>query len=387
MQVQQKHIFFIASWLPSMHDVYEGDFIYRHAQAIALTHKVSAIYVIESEIAGNNEHKKVVRIDGNLSITIIYLNTKYKKFIGKNKYYKVIEQEYVACNKLQKIDIVHANIHWRAGYSAYRLFEKYKIPYIISEHSAYFNTDYYGQNSVANYSILKKYLVKKSMVNASFVLPVSAYLSQWILKFNPTIRTKIVSNVVADYFRNTENEKPIVKEKLFVFMHASMGWAEKNIGTIIDAAILLNAERKDFVLSLYIPFDKLHPRYNQLAFVTNYGNVSHAQMPEAFAKCDATILYSSMETQGCIVLESLAMGKPVIVGNAPVFAEMIEDAKNGYIATEINATALKNVMNKMIENYLTFERNKIAKKAIAMYGMQAICAQFSEVYDLVLRGK
>jgi glycosyltransferase involved in cell wall biosynthesis len=382
MQSTSYHIFFIASWLPSKHDAYEGDFILRHAQAISLYHQVSVAYIIESDVADNEEILTEEEHLGNLHIYRVYLHKKFTRFYAKQKYYEAMQTVFTKVNNIKKIDIIHANIHWRAGYSAYLLHKKYNIPYCISEHSAYFNTDYYQQNSIATYSTLKKYLVRKSLVHAAYCLPVSNYLATWMQKFDQRIRTIVVSNVVADYFAPQAISK---NEHQFVFMHASMAWAEKNVNVIVAAAKLLWQERKDFALHLYIPTtNEVSITAKALPFCKVFGNVPHQEMPAAIANCDATILLSDMETQGCIILESLAMGKPVIAGAAPVFPEMITHGYNGLIAKENTSIALKNLMCNMIDNYKNFTQFDIAKDAKEKYSMAMICQQFTNVYQKIL---
>jgi glycosyltransferase involved in cell wall biosynthesis len=381
MSQNSSHIFFIASWLPSKHDAYEGDFILRHAQAIALLHPVSVAFVIESEIAGDADLVMEEEYNNNLHIYRYYLHSKYKKIWNKKKYYQTIESIYQKVNAKKIIDIIHANIHWRAGYSAYLLHKKFNKPYVISEHSGYFNTVYYQQNSIATYGIIKKYLVRKVLVNATFCLPVSQYLANWMKKFDNCIRTKVISNVVdVEQFCFT---KPLPISP-FIFIHASMGWPEKNVDIIVEAVSLLEKERQDFEMYFYTPLEKKTNLQIDTNIIKYKGIIAHNEMQYAIQNSHANILYSTVETQGCIIIESLCCGRPMIVSNATVFSEMISNGENGLISKDTTADSLKMLMMQMMDNYEIFDKEQIAKNAIAKYGMQSIGDSFSKIYEEVL---
>jgi glycosyltransferase involved in cell wall biosynthesis len=381
MQHHRKNIFFIASWLPSKHDAYEGDFILRHAQAAALLHNVTLVYAIETNITENKNSITDIEHQSNLTIYRIYLHKRYNSFILKNKYYKTINQLFYSIHQKNPFQIIHANVHWRAGYSALQLSKKYKIPFVLSEHSAYFNTNYYSRISVNAYSFLKKIIVKNILRKAAMVLPVSNYLAYWIKKFEPATNTNAVSNVVDE---TQFCFMPPTKTEPFVFLHASMGWPEKNIDIMIDAVRILSLQQLNFELHLYTPITTVLKTaiqsYQLHAYIKLRGTIAHSEMPNAIKNSHATILYSSMETQGCILLESLCCGRPIIAGSAPVFTETVS-ATNGYKNSYNSPENLMQLMHSMITNYETFDQVQISKDAIAKYGMVAIAAAFDNVYQ------
>jgi glycosyltransferase involved in cell wall biosynthesis len=378
------HILYIASWLPNKYDKYEGDFILRHAQAISLLNKVSIAFVIETETTEDEvwEYEEAE----NLAIYRVYLNKKYTSIWSKQKYYTTVENIFLKVNNSkQKVDLIHAQVHWRDGYAAYKLHNKYKLPYIISEHSAYFNTAYYknNSNSVAKYNLIKKALAKKAISHAAYILPVSNYLAQWMQNFTLIKNIKVISNVVdTNYFYY--KEKP---NGIFTFMHASMLWPEKNTDKILEACKILNLKKVEFVLHLYAPENKEVDDYinthNLQNVIIKKGLVPHSAMPAAMQASHAHILFSSAETQGCVLIESLCCGTPVIAGKAAVFTEMINE-KNGIIINSTDANELANNMIYLMSIYNTFQLNKIAEDAANKYSNVSIAAAFTKIYYAVL---
>ncbi len=113
------HICILASWLPNKYDAYEGDFILRHAEAIATVHKVTVLFVIEYD-AVNNTSVESEDVNDNLKIIRVYLPAKYKSFFYKHKYYTTVNDFFENINKFNPVDIIHAQVHWRAGNAAYK---------------------------------------------------------------------------------------------------------------------------------------------------------------------------------------------------------------------------------------------------------------------------
>jgi glycosyltransferase involved in cell wall biosynthesis len=95
-------------------------------------------------------------------------------------------------------------------------------------------------------------------------------------------------------------------------------------------------------------------------------------------------LYSTSETQGVVILESLCCGKPNIVSNIPAFDTIIDD-KNGLVGNFESPTILSQCMENMILNYEQYDQEKIALDAASKYSMAQIAALFSAVYDNVLK--
>ncbi len=61
------------------------------------------------------------------------------------------------------------------------------------------------------------------------------------------------------------------------------------------------------------------------------GFVSDEDLPAYYAACDAFTLASKFETQGLVVLEAMASGKPVSAINYRALKEIVSDGQNGYL--------------------------------------------------------
>jgi len=61
------------------------------------------------------------------------------------------------------------------------------------------------------------------------------------------------------------------------------------------------------------------------------GFVPDEELSQYYAACDAFILASKFETQGLVVLEAMATGKPVACIDYRATAEIVNDGEDGYL--------------------------------------------------------
>ncbi len=66
--------------------------------------------------------------------------------------------------------------------------------------------------------------------------------------------------------------------------------------------------------------------------VTFTGFVPDRRLPEFYAACDVFALPSTFETQGMVLLEAMACGKPVVALDHGAIPEVVRNGENGYLA-------------------------------------------------------
>jgi glycosyltransferase involved in cell wall biosynthesis len=380
--IKKKNICFLASIFPNKLDAFEGDFVLRHAEAISLLHKVTVLFAIETDLVQEPQVEEE-QLFTQLRVIRIYLPIAYKKLLNKWRYYAVLKEKFMALHQEFPFDIIHANVHWRSGYLAYKIHKAFpKIPYVISEHLGYFNKDYYREEAVHYYPLVKRFISRKVLNQAAMVLPVSDYLGKWIKDFAPKAKLTTVSNAVnTEYFNYKDDKKANTK---FRFVHASMLSVEKNIYLILEAIKILGTSRSDFEFHFYTPKMKFIEDFiqenNFQEIVVQHGLVSHQQMPAIYNNADCNVLYSTLETQGCVVLESLCCGLPNICTYEGALDALITK-DNGLKGDAHNAQKLADLMRKLLDKEVILTPEKIAAQAQALYSYAAIAQQFNSVYE------
>ena len=215
------HILFLSGWYPSRVLPTNGDFVQRHAEAVATKHNVTLIHVITDENIKLSE--KTFHIINNVKTHIIYVpkttNSLYKFFVFIKTYNSAI-------NSIDNFDIVHLNITFPVGIIALNIKCFKKIPYIISEHSTKYQPE--NCNSIG---FFEKYVTFKIIKSASFICPVSNDLAEKMISFGFTGNYISVPNVV-----NTNTFKTLNEElNGFTITHVShLGDEHKNISGILN---------------------------------------------------------------------------------------------------------------------------------------------------------
>ena len=117
-------ILFLSSWFPNKLEPTNGNFVQRHAEAVAMKHDVEILHTI-----GDFDQKETYIFDdkvinGIRTLIIYYKNSKnpIQNFIRRMKAYKL------GFAKMQKPDLVHANVLHNNMLFAVYLKKKFKIP-------------------------------------------------------------------------------------------------------------------------------------------------------------------------------------------------------------------------------------------------------------------
>jgi glycosyltransferase involved in cell wall biosynthesis len=374
-----KSVFFIASILPHKGDAFAGDFILRHAQAIALKVNVTCVFICDTNDTYSTKTTDVEE-QGNLKIYRIYLPSKGTQWT----YYKNIFQLFTQLGGTNVFDLVHANIHWRAGLAAYFLKLRFGIKYVLTEHLGYFNEYIYKAESVAQYPWLKLQLTKRILKHASVCMPVSNYLANLMRIVHAGANCAIVPNVVDT---NLCRILPENKPEVFTFLHASGTQIyQKNILAMLEGLKLAIDKGCVFKLNLVMPnlpqvIEKIAAL--KLDTIVDYlPAVPYEKMPLLLNQSHAFLLYSIEETFSCVLAEAHCCGVPTI---APMQGGPLElcTEKNAVMCNPHDPNSLANAVESMINNYIKFDQNTIAAAAKARYNYDTIATQIIAVYDTV----
>lgn len=372
-------ILFLSSWFPNKLEPTNGNFVQRHAEAVALQHEVEILHTI----GDFNQTETFVFddevINGIRTLIVYYKNSKkpIQNFLRRMKAYKM------GFAKMQKPDLVHANVLHNNMLFAVYLKRKFKIPFVVSEHWTALQHQNLGKTS----GIIKR-IAKFIAKNALYILPVSENLLESLRSLGIKTPMKVISNVV-----NTEvfdikinDENPTVK-----FLHISSLIPRKRPDKIIEAIYKL--KQNHYNVSLEIGGDgdtetlkNIVKKLNAENYISVFDEISYAEVAEKMQNSDCFILFSDNETQGCVILESYACGKPVIataVGGVPEFVK----PGFGILIEKANQTQLYEAMKSFADQKMKFEKPEILRQYVLdNFSKESICRQFTAIYKQVLNG-
>lgn len=383
------HILIIPSWYPRYKGDIGGSFF--REQAIALKESGLQVGIIFPQLRSLKEWKSI--FTGNHSIEISndngiptyrshgmawfpklpYLTSKLWVLHGL-RLYKQYRKEFGTP------DIIHAHSILNAGILAWEIYQKHKIPYVITEHSTLFTRETIPLN------ILR--ISKNPCNHSSENIAVSQIFAEKLnTKLDLSRKWITIPNIVNQaFYKHTKENR---KKQFFSFINVALMNNKKGQENILLA--LKKIEKTEPNISLILVGDG--ENYNDLFNLSKKleidqkvrftGLLPRENVLKEMAEADAFILASRHETFGVVVIEALALGKPVIVTKCGG-PESIVTEQDGIIVPVDNIDELASAMLYMIHNYKSFDSEKIRNSCIAHYSEEAVTNKLKKVYSKIL---
>lgn len=110
-------------------------------------------------------------------------------------------------------------------------------------------------------------------------------------------------------------------------------------------------------------------------------------IPELTAIFDIAVLASFFEGLGRVLLEAMALGKPVVASRVGGIVDVVDDGKTGILVPAQDAPALANALiTLLLDAGLRMRMGKAARAKIdAKFSAQAMVSQIKDVYEQLLR--
>lgn len=279
-------------------------------------------------------------------------------------------------------DIIHAHNSVYAGILANRISEKYKIPYVITEHSSFI-----ARNLESKY--LKSQIVK-SYLNASKLFVVSDFLGNCINHyFGKKIKWYVLPNVLDPDVENSEKVKKIINDETFTFIsigslipikrHKDIIKAFQKCFSVTDNIQLMIAGDGELQeeLSEYIHESEIGGKIKLL------GRLDRDHIIELIENAQCLVLSSEIETFGVVIIEALSKGKPVIASSCGGPQSIINNT-NGILYKVGDIDALCNSLSRMYHFYKNFDAEKIQKDTLLRYGQDVFSKKLIHEYEQLI---
>jgi len=368
-------ILFISSWFPNKLEPTNGNFVQRHAEAVSRIHDVEILHAIGDPAQEETFLFEDLVINNVRTLIVYYQHTPNPviNFIRRMKAYRK------GFEKMQKPDLVHANVLNNSMLFAVYLKRKFKIPFVVTEHWSGFL-----QINRHKLSRSQLFVAKKIAKKASYILPVSHYLLKDLQDLNFSSKMEVVENVVdTDLFhvKSSRNDK-------LVFLHISNLIPLKNPQKIITAANRLAKEYSNFELQIggdgdVETLNELTKSYNAENFIKTFPMLTTKEVSGKMRNSDCFILFSDYENFPCVLLESLATGSPAIATKVGGIPEIINE-KNGILISNSEEELYK-AMKKVVEQKTNFDTPQQLHEYVEnRFSMKKIADKFDHIYRQVL---
>ncbi|MDR0604136.1 MAG: glycosyltransferase [Bacteroidales bacterium] len=379
-------IFLFSAWYPTEFEPLSGNFVHNHAKAIAKRTQITVIHPYE-DLSCKQKLPLVLQEDikDNLvEIRIRYKGIKMKNSIGKILRFIRTQRAYregilFAIHKYGLPDITHVNILTRAALPALKLKWKYDIPFIITEHwSRYLpeNNDFKGG--------LRKKFTRYAVRKAKAVTTVSEQLKQAMLShclYNPYYY--VVPNAIDDVLFCP---CPVEKQKKSILHISNLEDKIKNISGILRTIQRLSLLRSDFELTVigneqYLDFARRLADNLQILdkYVFFKEEIPNEQLPYYYNYSDFHLLFSNFETQGLVLIESFACGKPVVATRTGGIPDVVNE-NNGLLVAPNDEDGLLTAISYMLDNHQHYHSKLIRDYAVENFGESRVGELFLSIY-------
>jgi glycosyltransferase involved in cell wall biosynthesis len=385
MNSTSSYVLWLPSWYPTMLSPFDGDFIQRHARAAAQFIPVHVLYIAkDSEGLITRETKIEENTLGNLRETIIYYYSPRKKiklldgFLSRKKFNRIYK-DYLA-NQFRmnrRSTAVHVHVIYRAGLIALWLRKRFQLDYYVTEHWTGYDKSSY--DNFFTRSQLFRRTTLKILRLSKCVIPVSFDLGKKLQNLVPTVKLKIIPNTV-----DINQFYPGGTPKAFRFVHnVSSFKGQKNTEGLLRVLNRLKEVRIDWDCLMYGPMNdelkEMVNKFNLESKVVFTGQISYQRVAEELRSSSAFISFSNFENQPCSILEALCCGIPVIATCVGGIAEIINE-QNGILIDPGDESQLLEAIQKMMDEYIRFDKTAIAGEARRLFSYEAVGKQFYTLY-------
>lgn len=366
------HILFLCGWFPSKISPNNGDFIERHAEAVATKHRVTVLHIVTDRFL--TKEIEIISDEKNNVISHIAYLKETKNTLKKMHLYR--KGFFLLLKKIDDFDMVHLNEIYPFGLFSLYLKWFQKKPFIISEHWTGFL-----KSSTIKIGFLKKLISKYIVKNSDAICNVSDFLTKNMKQLGFKGNFITVPNVV-----NTQLFIPKKKkENHLKLVHvSSLKDAHKNIKGMLRVAKLLDDQIVFFEWKFIGNDGKDYLNYIKELKIKN-GKISflehrtQKELTTNLQEANICISFSNYETFGIVIPEAIACGTPVIATETGIGAEFKNIDFCKVIPIKDEEKLLQEILNYKT-TFANLDTNRMHHFIDQQFSRDVICDKFSLLY-------
>ena len=371
---QKKHILFLSSWFPNRTHPTLGNFVQRHAEAVAQLAEVSVLYLVKDPTCLTIECEET--IENSVRIFRVYYPSNGLFFRNRRKALRAGMHQLLT--KCKSPDIIQLNMIWPEGWQAVSISKAWKIPFVLSD-----NWTGYHPDQRAPLPLHKKLFMRWVANQASLLLPVTHQLENAMRRLGFTAPSLVIPNVVnTDYFKKgTINHST-------QFLHLShLDNNHKNISGLLSAWKCFSANHPD--AEFHIGGDGDSSVYEAeaaqlgLSNVHFFGSLNQEQVARKMQACDVFVLFSNYENLPLVMIEAMACGLLVIATDVGGVKEHLMEELGHQLIQPRDNSGLESALNQAHQLAATRNQDQIIAYAVDHFSYTAVGKAFMNAYEKV----
>ena len=383
----RKKILFVPAWYPDDDDPITGVFI--QEQAVALSSEFDVAVLIPGMAAwrniarANTPDRSETRLQAGLPVYREFAlpliphgpeSTDYATFArAAEKGFRKLVKEWGTPN------VIHGHVVLPAGWSAWRLGQRYGVPVVLTEHSSPFSM-HLGTD-------LSCQLARDTLTGVKQVIAISPSLAKELLEFHPGLDIEIIGESVRTDFFVPANGVDKKKAKGKSFFVAARLAEQKGLSHLLEAVhILLRNGLNSFELVIggdgpdRLKLEKLARTLGVTQHCQFLGALNREQVKDRMQQCDVFVLSSLHESFGVVLGEAMACGKPVISTRCGG-PEFVVNEETGVLVDVGKPEEMAAAMTDFISGRLSFEPDAVRNSVVSRFSPEVFVRNAAAVYE------
>ncbi|TAN57087.1 glycosyltransferase family 4 protein [Patescibacteria group bacterium] len=293
-------------------------------------------------------------------------------------------------------DLIHSHTTFGIGWEAVMSANFLKIPLVGTHHG--FLAEFLKHVKL-DYRIMKP-LARRYLSfyynRCDAVISPSKALVKELLQYKLRRPVHVLSNPVDLKYFSTNKSKEYLRKKFHLNKPAIIHFGRLSYEKSTDLVLRAFAQILNWGIDAQLivigdgpergKLEALGRKLNIDKSVEFTGTLRDNDLTERIAAGDFFVSASTIETQGLVFLEAMALGLPVIGVNAGGVPEYVDNGKNGFIVESGNVRAIAEAMKKFIDHpELRGSFGQNAKECMKKYDAETIVGEIEKIYSALVK--
>ena len=380
------HILIIPSWYPSDKEDISGSFF--REQAIALSRRGCKVGVISLQLRLLQNFHRAILDSRKISHVLdngvnTYRKTGVKWFpvfprlhAGYCRYYGLrLFERYARSHG--RPDVVHVQSMSNAGPIAQAIYREHGIPYVVTEHLSSLGRAL-GSGKLDELRTIASDAHRRLAVSSVFAKLLESTLGEAVGPW------EVMPNIVSDCFFSP----PVRRQKndRFSFISISLLSENKRVDLIIRSFTRAFGGKPLFRLCIVgegntrSSLERLVRELGVSEQVYFLGRLTREQVIKEISASDVLVLGSDFETFGIVLIEALALGKPVLATRCGGPEDIVSEG-DGILIPKGDPDAMATAMKIIYNNYTSYNPEKLRNSCRLRFGESTVVDKIIKIFD------
>lgn len=279
-------------------------------------------------------------------------------------------------------DIIHVHSLDKGALLAFDIYKRFGIPYVVTEHSTAF-----ARGLVTSGKMQR---LHKTVIAAKATIAVSQPFTNLLEDLFKNSKWLYVPNIVSDKFIEATPLLSNNSGSQFTFVSICLLTEKKRVDNLIKAFSQLTDKHDELRLEIGgdgVCKPNLEALVIQLGLTDKIkflGALSRDQVVSHIQHSDAFVLSSEYETFGVVLVEALALGKPIIATRSGGPESIVTD-EVGVLVAKNSVEALRDGMAQVYQQRHSYCADDIKAYCYNNFSEAAVTAKLTAIYQRVIQ--